>query len=355
MLSRSPVERLELNSKYVFLSDLHMGNGGKADDLRRNRRLIRAILSEYYLPRGYTLVLNGDIEDTVKFRFPAIRNAWPELFAAFDAFDAEGRLRKIIGNHDHGLLSLHDYPYRLYESLLLEDDGRRILVFHGHQANSVYVKMNEVSGFFLRYLAVPLRIRNRNRSPESLRRYRAERRIYRATRQAGIVTITGHTHRPMFESLSKYDSLRLSIETLLGEYPGAREERRIEIARLISVFRSVIEGLNRRDMRHRLATSLYDDKALLVPCMFNSGCATGRHGITGIEIAGAQILLVHFRCGSDPSEYIEREAIRAERLSGDACTRFVLRQDSLDAVFTRIGLLGAEAFPERQIPTFEKP
>ncbi len=343
MLKEGPTEKLSDESKLVFLSDFHMGNGSSADDLRRNRSQILFVLGGYYLPQGYTLVLNGDIEDLGKFRYDAIKRAWAELFAVFDAFAAENRLRKIVGNHDLGLLSLDSYPYRLIESLVLDMGGKKILVFHGHQANHVYAKMNEVSDFFLRYLAKPFHIRNSSVSPESLHRYRAERKIYRATRQAGIVTITGHTHRPLFESFSKYDSLRWSIEILLGEYPGADTERRREIARLIGIFRTAIEGMRRHEMRHDLSTSLYEDKALLIPCMFNSGCATGRHGFTGIEIAGKQISLVHFRCGEDPSEYLEREALGVEVLGRGECKRFVLRSDSLDSVFTRIELLGGDS------------
>ncbi len=341
MLRDGPSERLDDESRYVFLSDFHMGNGASVDDLRRNKDHILSVLEGYYLPQGFTLVLNGDIEDLGKFRYRTIRKAWPEMFAIFDAFAAGHRLRKIVGNHDLKLLALESYPYPLQESLVLDMNGRKILVFHGHQANHVYAKMNELSDFMLRYLAKPLHIRNSGVSPESLRRYRAESKIYRATRQAGIVTITGHTHRPLFESFSKYDSLRWSIETLLREYPSANDERQPEIARLIGLFRTEIEGLRRREMNRDRSTGLYEDSALLIPCMFNSGCATGKHGFTAVEIVKRNISLVHFHCGQHSKEYIERESVGVEILGKGGCRRFVLRSDSLDNVFTRIELLGA--------------
>ena len=41
-----------------------------------------------------------DIEELHKFGLPEIRRAWVPLYALFDSFAAEGRLRKIVGNHD---------------------------------------------------------------------------------------------------------------------------------------------------------------------------------------------------------------------------------------------------------------
>src|SRR5512145_2462339 len=99
-LKAIPSEELREDGRYVFLSDLHLGNGGKRDDLERNRGLVMDSLSRWYLERGYTLVLNGDIEDVHKFKLEDIRKAWPGFFEILDAFASAGRLRKIVGNHD---------------------------------------------------------------------------------------------------------------------------------------------------------------------------------------------------------------------------------------------------------------
>jgi hypothetical protein len=79
---------------------------------------------------------------------------------------------------------------------------------------------------------------------------RHERRIYKASKRLGLVSIAGHTHRPLFESLSKYDSLRYSMESLIRDYPRADKEER----------------------------------DFVIPCLFNTGCATGGSGLTAIEI-----------------------------------------------------------------------
>lgn len=343
LIAACPTERLDDASRYVFFSDFHMGDGGRRDDLEWNRDLVLTILARWYFERGYTLVLDGDVEDLSKFRMPEIRSAWSELYDIFHAFAREGRLRKIVGNHDLGLLTEPDYPFELLHGLVLERRGRRIFVFHGHQASRFFVKRDYISDFVVRYLAKPLRIRNTSISGDSRHKFKQERRIYRASKRLGIVSISGHTHRPLFESLTKYDSLRWAIEEQLREYSLAEPERRRKIAELVGIYRIELERLEDRDMKYALSRSLYEERGLLIPCMFNSGCATGRHGVTALEIEGGAIGLVHWAGEGSAREYIRREALGSTTLDGSPYSRYLLRQDYLDQVFARIELLGDSA------------
>ncbi len=70
----------------VVFSDLHMGDGGPRDDFRFNAELVRSALHGYYLPKGFSLVLNGDIEELQRFRLPAIRSRWGDIFRLFAEF-----------------------------------------------------------------------------------------------------------------------------------------------------------------------------------------------------------------------------------------------------------------------------
>jgi hypothetical protein len=66
------VETLETDGqKYVMMSDIHLGDGGQADDLQNNERVLLDALS-YYSGDGYTLVLLGDIEELWQFGLEAI-------------------------------------------------------------------------------------------------------------------------------------------------------------------------------------------------------------------------------------------------------------------------------------------
>jgi len=340
LLASAPVEKLDDGARYVFFSDLHAGDGGPKDDLAPNRGLIQNVLERYYLDRGFTLVLNGDIEDLSKFSYSAIREAWPLLFSTFDAFSASGRLRKILGNHDLGLLRRRDYPYELLHSLVLNRGGHRLFVFHGHQSSKLFSENDYITGFVVRFLAKPLSIRNSSINGDSRRRFDTERLIYRASRKLGLVSITGHTHRPLFESLSKYDSLRWSIEELLREYSFADGRRREHIIDLIDIYREELSRLGKKERNHALSWGLYDPGSLIIPCLFNSGCATGKKGVTALEYEGGSLSLVQWTGIKGPSAYVEREAIIKDRLEGTPYSRYVLRSESVDNVFARLELLG---------------
>ena len=340
LLDSSPSLPIDAHSRCVFLSDLHMGDGGKSDDLRSNRELVTTVVARWYLERGYTLILGGDIEDLQKFKAGAIRKAWPELYESFDAFAARGALWKLVGNHDLKLLREKEHRYPLHHGLTLTWNGRSLFCFHGHQASRLFAKYLYISDFVVRYIAKPFKFKNTSISGDSRQRFKAERRIYRASRKLGLVSICGHTHRPLFESLSKYDSLRWSIEELLREYPLSESDRRLRIAELVDIYSSECSRLRKDEIRWGLSRSLYEEKALMIPCVFNSGCATGKHGMTAIEIEDGNISLVHWAREGRARPYLLEEAMQKDILEGTPFSRYTLKRTDLDYVFARIDLLG---------------
>jgi predicted phosphodiesterase len=337
-MDSSPRIPLDGSSKIVIMSDFHMGDGSSNDDLRLNGELLAAVLERHYLERGSTLVLNGDIEDLQKFPLAKIRSAWRALFGLFDRFAREGRLYKIVGNHDDALLEAARYPYPLYPGLRLAWGGRTLYAYHGHQASGFLVKHNELSGAFIRYVLHTLGIRNRSTSEDSLRRYRVERRIYSFSREAGLVSIIGHTHRALFESLSKYDRLRFEIERLCDEYSRADEARRAAIAETVGLYKEEFLGLDRKERRQGRSRSLYGT-GLLLPCLFNSGCAVGRKGLTAIEIEGGRIALAYWFEEGKEKRYLEREAGPFTPLGDGPYRRSLIQEEELDMVFARMDLL----------------
>jgi len=337
-----PEERLDESARYVFLSDLHMGNGGKRDDLAPNRALIEGMLESWYLPQDYILILNGDIEDLSKFSLQSINTAWPRLLGIIAQFAERKRLRKIIGNHDYDLSPRKDYPWPMIPGLVYRVGDNRIFIFHGHQASSLYVKYDFVSDFLIRYFVKPLRIRNSGVSRDSRRRYRTERRIYRAARTLGVMAVTGHTHRPLFESLAKYDNIRIKIEALLSRLSDAPLDGKKALTEQIILYKNEMEKLAAVKERQKKTQSLYGTGPFLIPCLFNSGCATGKHGITALEISGGSISLVYWTTQETARPYIANEALATE-ISGGAFYRYILKKDTLDAIFTRIDLLADTA------------
>jgi predicted phosphodiesterase len=197
-----------------------MGNNTRRDDFRKNARVFETIFKKYYLPQDYTLILNGDIEELQKFTLSKIMKRWRHVYELYADFHERGKLFKIIGNHDAILPFHHDYflHKQLYESLILKYNSESIFIFHGHQASNKIDKYNSLAGFVLRYIAKPIGLKNASTAYNSRRKFRVEKHVYGFSAKNRIVSIIGHTHRPLFDSLSKEDRLKFDMEQLVRQY-----------------------------------------------------------------------------------------------------------------------------------------
>ncbi len=337
LIHHIPCETVDKNKKYVVMSDLHLGDGGSKDDLRHNKHLIESIL-QYYLQNDYTLVLNGDIEDLNKFSYSEICRAWNKLFDIFYEFHQKKHLIKIVGNHDLALFNEDDYPFPLHHGFTFNLADKKIVILHGHQSSNFFLKYGFLSEFLVKYLIKSLSIKNSGVSGDSKRRYVTEKYFYRAARRMGILTIIGHTHRPLFESLSKYDSIRWKLEHLLDEYPRLEKEEQEKQKESIIYYRRELERIIKKKRHKHLSRNLYSTNHLLVPCLFNSGCATGKHGITALEIDADTISLVHWGEEHVIKSFTRSEALTAIEIPGRIFCH-TLKKDSLTGLFLRMELV----------------
>jgi hypothetical protein len=337
---------LKPQDKIVFISDMHLGDGSGNDDSLPTSTLVERALGEFYLPSKFSLVLNGDIEELQKFSYADIIKAHPETYRRFDEFHAAGHLYKIVGNHDLGILIEKSATYPLCHAIRFKHSQGDFLAYHGHQASSFFVRHNYLSQFIVRYLAQPLKIKNPSVPMTSKRRFKAERRVYRASLGLGIASITGHTHRPLFESMSRRDFLRFSLENLIAKQAERpTQELRDEISRYAKELRRIL-----RKRRQERPSSLYDADGVLVPCLFNSGCAVSKKGFTALEIESDAISLVFWELRSDDgtrpakagADFDGPVLSRSELGSGNdkpRLIRSVLRRETLPTVFNKIKLL----------------
>ncbi len=74
----APTVPLSEREKWVIVSDLHMGNGKGGDDFRINADLFANALEKHYLRHGFGLVLNGDVEELLRFSRKAIARSRKE-------------------------------------------------------------------------------------------------------------------------------------------------------------------------------------------------------------------------------------------------------------------------------------
>lgn len=341
LYQRSDTHAIDNDSRIVIFSDLHMGNGKSLDDFKPNAELFTTALKDFYLPRGYTLILNGDIEELHRYTLREVRKAWHSLYELFDQLHEEKRLFKIMGNHDSKLFKLpgESLRYPLHESLRLLYRTNSLFLFHGHQSSFFYEKFNEVSGLLLRFLAKPLRIRNYSVSHSKDRSFKVEKRAYDFSREKRIVSIIGHTHRPLFETLSKMDSLNYQIENLLRKHAKAEDEnQRLTIEERINRIKAEIDAHIAAKGKEQTLSSLYSGHTV-VPSVFNSGCVIGKRGMTAIEIQNGKIYLVHWFHKDIDKRYRMEDESKTRQLGESNYYRTVLKKDSLDYIFTRIRLL----------------
>ncbi|MDR0600854.1 MAG: serine/threonine protein phosphatase [Treponema sp.] len=322
--------------KVLVMSDFHMGSG-RRDDLAYNGGFLTAILSDYYFERGWYLVLNGDIEELMRYSLGDIQKQWPLLYRAFDRFAAAGRLYKLIGNHDEALLFQKSYPYTLYSAVRIETGLMPVYVYHGHQSSRVYAKYNSLIGASIRYFLKPFGIRNISTARNSRRRFYVEKKAYEFSLENNCISVIGHTHRPLFESLGRFDYIKFEIERLCRDYPAVLPAERGRIAAEVAALSADLGKLQRKERRDVLRQSLYGD-LLPVPCLFNSGCAIGKKGVNAIELDRGSIALVYWLNERGEKHFISRGDYSVEDMG--PYRRVVLNQDRMDYVAARIELLG---------------
>ncbi len=338
LYDRTPVQRLTEKDQYVIFSDLHMGNGKHSDDFAPNSELFLRVLGEYYYPKPYGLILNGDVEELQRFSLDSIMKRWERVYELFSRFEGEGRLDRLFGNHDMALKSIRSPKIAVKEALRFDYRGDEIFLFHGHQTSIRFEVYNDWFGFVLKYFANPLRIKNYEVSHDSEKRFRVEQRVYNFASSAKLLSIIGHTHRPLFESMSKIDTLKFEIERLIRKYPKSAPKKKPDIERRIREYKAELLKAQADRNNEASAASLYREN-LVVPCMFNSGCVLGKRGMTALEIDRGQMRLVHWFDRKRSEKYLSYEGFHTEKLPKSDFYRVIIKEESLDYIMSRIRLL----------------
>jgi UDP-2,3-diacylglucosamine pyrophosphatase LpxH len=343
LLQEAPNFTITDDDKIVIFSDLHMGDGGRHDDFLPNSDFFKYILENYYLKNHYKLILNGDIEELQKFSFKQITDKWHELYRVFEKFEKEDAFFKLVGNHDNELFSKKLNPAKkpLYRCIKLKYNQHQIAIFHGHQASLLMERFHFICTLILKYIVNPMGIKNYSVSHDSTVKYNTEKRVYQFAREHKVVSLIGHTHRPLFESLSKIEYLKFKIEQYCRDYShGDKDEAaQAKLAAKIKKFNEELQYLSmKKNKRNGSRSSLYNSD-LMVPCMFNSGCVIGKKGITAIEIAGGTISLVHWFDRRKSQKYLDYNGYTPVKMEDSEYFRVVLKEDNLNYIFARIELL----------------
>lgn len=340
LYEQSQVISLTDEDRWVVFSDLHMGDGSSTDDFRSNALLFQTALREHYLQGKFGLVLNGDVEEMQRFSLKKIVKHWEAVYELFDRFKAETRLLKTIGNHDLELGLMKDLPfdYEHLESFRFDYKGDNLFFFHGHQASKKFQQHNELIGFTLRYFANPLGIKNYTVAHSSKKQYNIEKRAYHYSAYRKVVSVIGHTHRPLFESLHKVERLKYKIEQLCREYASNPASQTEDVREAIKSNKKDLKKYYKQAMDTNYQNYVYNT-IFHIPCLFNSGCVIGKRGMTCLEIEGGKMRLVHWFDGNISQKYLQKSGYQPENIPGTDYYRMVINEEALDYIFTRIRFL----------------
>jgi hypothetical protein len=204
----------------------------------------------------------------------------------------------------------------------------------------VYTDFNNLLRASIRYFLKPVGIRNISSARSPYRRFFVEKQAYNFSMNNSCVSIIGHTHRALFESLGRFDYIKFEIVRLCRDYPLASGEEQRRIAREVKALKLELGKLKRSERRDVLRQSLYGDE-VPVPCLFNSGSCIARKGINAIELDKENIALVYWFSQGHSKKFISRGWYNIENLEGTQYYRAVLNEDRLDYVKAKLELLGA--------------
>ena len=133
------------NSKIVFISDCHRGNGSWKDNLAHNQNIYCSAL-RYYLKNDFTYIEIGDGDELwLNSNLADIWDFNQEIFMLMDKFYLKNKLYMIYGNHDKEK-RLKSFIYRNKNLLLKNYSNKNDLI-----ASSLYEKLEISEGLVLKH------------------------------------------------------------------------------------------------------------------------------------------------------------------------------------------------------------
>lgn len=284
------------SGKFIILSDQHKGARDGMDVFAKANKNYLAALDHYNNQKFFYINL-GDSEELWENLFITVKKHNKPTFEKEKLFLKRKAFIKIFGNHDLywdndplapvGLMQIYGQPVKIYEGVILQtlvhNKTLSIYMTHGHQGD-LQSDGNWFSKWFVSDIWGPfqayLRINPNTPANNDQLKTDHNRIMYQwSAKRAHTLLITGHTHQPVFRSLTH-------IEKLYDELEAAKKANDT----------SAISSLQQQiDERHAKGDKVPDFTAYK-PTYFNSGCCCFDDGdITGIEIENGSIKLIKWQ------------------------------------------------------------
>jgi UDP-2,3-diacylglucosamine pyrophosphatase LpxH len=307
----------EKTGKFIIFSDQHKGGRNGADDFVLAEPNYIAAL-DYYNTNQFSLICLGDCEELWENTLGKVKDSYPRTFEVEKKFIQRKSFIKVLGNHDlywgndpfawWQLKKIYGEEVKIYEGLILKvnvgDRPFRIFCTHGHQGDA-QSDGNWFSKFFVARIWAPfqayLRINPNTTAYNNEKKSLHNEIMYQwSAVQKDTLLITGHTHQPVFVSLTH-------IERLYRELQKAKLHNDM-------VAMEKVEAEIRKREKEFAAVSV--DYLTMKPSYFNSGCCCFIDGdITGIEIEDGKIRLIKWTKQKEVAQRLVLEEISLEELA----------------------------------------
>lgn len=209
--ANAPVLPVYTHSKFVLFSDCHRGIGNSNDNFLKNQHLYFAALT-YYDNKGYTYIELGDGDELWEnTNINQIKEIHSNVFWLFSILYKKNHFFMLYGNHDMiKKCSSFQSDFPIYEGLILEDCYSHNLIYltHGHQADVFNSTFWKLSRFLTRFIWKPLEQFGVIAPTSPAKNYsvkkKTEKRLEQWANEHNTTLITGHTHRPILDSVNTH-------------------------------------------------------------------------------------------------------------------------------------------------------
>ncbi len=304
---------LDVNKgRFILFSDQHKGIKNGADDFVLSEPNYVAAL-RYYDQEGFHLICLGDSEELWENTLQQVKKHNHLSFEAEKKFALRNAFTKIFGNHDldweinplatKDLEEIYHAPVAVLEAVILQGTIEKkiftIFCTHGHQGDA-QSDGNLFSKFFVSKIWAPLQayLHINPNTPAYNETLKTEHNIIMyewSSHQKNLVLITGHTHQPVFESLTRLERLRRQ-ESIKRAKNSENQTNPANTANLSTEFNDLFSKIK--------------------PTYFNTGCCCFADGdITGIEISDGNICLVKWEEIDGFSKRVELERTTLAQLA----------------------------------------
>ncbi len=315
------------SGKFIIFSDQHKGSRNGADDFKKAEQNYLAAL-DHYSSHDFCFINLGDSEELWENSIWKVKKKNQATFEAEKKFLKKDQYVKVFGNHDlywdnspwayWHLKNMFGQKVKVYEGVILKslvnsresgvnmpgswlttpDSELTIFLTHGHQGDA-QSDGNWFSKFFVANIWAPLqsllRINPNTPANNTEKKTLHNSMMYEwSEAQKNILLVTGHTHQPVFNSLTHLEKLYKQFQ--LAE----KENDQHQLDKLLDEIKK----------REKEFTAVSVDYMNMKPSYFNTGCCCFSDGdITGIEISDGFIRLIKWTEVEGKSGRVELEKI----------------------------------------------